>query len=71
MSTATHTIDATHFTAPAPPVRTPKITQDCQGRVDQAAHPALHLADSGHGLRSSRSPWGRSSVSPRSSSGRT
>ena len=25
MSTATHTIDATHFTLPAPPVRTPRI----------------------------------------------
>ena len=25
MSTATHTIDATHFTPPAPPVRTPRI----------------------------------------------
>ena len=25
MSTATHTIDATHFTRPAPPVRTPRI----------------------------------------------
>ena len=49
MSTATHTIDATHFTPPAPPVRTPRIRRALQGGVDQAPHPALHLADSGHG----------------------
>ncbi len=70
MSTATYTIDATHFTAPAPPVRTPRIRRICQGGVDQAAHPALDVADGGHGHLSYRLPWGRSSVSPKSSSGR-
>jgi hypothetical protein len=50
MSTATYTIDAIHFTPPAPSGADSEDPQDCQGRVDQAAHPALHLADSGHGL---------------------
>ena len=57
MSTATHTIDAIHFTAPAPPDRTSAVQQDSQVGVDQAPHADLHLADGCRGRRPYQLPW--------------
>ena len=61
MTTATYTIDATHLHRRSTGADS-EDPPDRQGGVDQAPHPALHLADRGHGHGHLDRPWGRSSV---------